>query len=84
MLQRQNGVRTALDRGLRCRSSAISYFRRMLRNIRSFEPSSAGLSEAGVVGGVDAEFRDTVELAVEGTGDARMSVEPDDAEAMAE
>ncbi len=55
----------------------------MLRNVRSFEPSSAGLSEAGAVGGVEVEFKDTVELAAEGTGDARKSVEPDDAEAIA-
>ena len=59
-----------------------AYFRRMLSKVRSFEPSSAGFSEAGAVGGVEVEFKDTVELAAEGTGDTRKSVEPDDAEAM--
>ena len=56
----------------------------MLRKVLNFELSSAGLSEAGAVGGVEFEFKDTVELAADGTGDARKSVEPDDAEAMTE
>lgn len=43
----------------------------MLRKVRNFELSSAGLSEAGAVGGVEAEVIDTVELAVDGTGDVR-------------
>jgi hypothetical protein len=48
-----------------------SYFRKMLRKVRNFELSSASLSDAGPVGGLEAEFMDIVELAVEGTGDAR-------------
>ena len=43
----------------------------MLRKVRNFELSSVGLSDAGTVGGVEAKFMDTVELAAEGTGDAR-------------
>ena len=43
----------------------------MLKNVLSFELSSAGLSDTGAVAGAEAEFMDTVELAVEGTGDAR-------------
>lgn len=48
-----------------------SYLRKMLRKVRNFELSSVGLSDAGTVGGVEAKFMDTVELAAEGTGDAR-------------
>jgi hypothetical protein len=43
----------------------------MLKKVFSLELSSAGLSDAGAVGGVEVEFMDKVELAVEGTGDAR-------------
>jgi hypothetical protein len=43
----------------------------MLKNVLNFELSSGGLSDAGAVGGVEAEFIDTVELAADGTGDAR-------------
>ena len=43
----------------------------MLRKVRSFELSSAGLSDTGVEGGAGAEVVEIVELAVEGAGDAR-------------
>jgi hypothetical protein len=56
---------------LRHRVWTSSYLRKMLRKVRSFELSSVGLSDAGTVGGVEAKFMDTVELAAEGTGDAR-------------
>lgn len=42
----------------------------MLRKVRNLELSSAGLSGTGVEGGAEAEVVDTVELAVEGAGDA--------------
>jgi hypothetical protein len=43
----------------------------MLRKVRNFELSSGGFSDAATVGGVEAESIDNVELAVDGTGDAR-------------
>jgi hypothetical protein len=54
----------------------------MLRKVFSLELSSTGLSDAGAVGGVETEFIETVELAAEGAGETRYSVEPDDAEAI--
>lgn len=43
----------------------------MLTKVRNLELSSAGLSETEAVGGVEVECIDAVELAIEGTGDAR-------------
>lgn len=56
---------------LRHRSGLSSYFRRMLKKVLSLELSSAGLSEIGAVGGAEVESMDRIELAVDGTGDAR-------------
>jgi hypothetical protein len=54
----------------------------MLKKVLSFEESSA-LSEAALVGGgVEMDEMETVELAVEGAGDARSIVEPEEAYAM--
>lgn len=53
------------------RIQAISYLRRMLRRVLNRELSSPGLSDAGAVGGVEVEFMDKVELAIDGAGDAR-------------
>lgn len=54
----------------------------MLRNVLSLELSSTGLSETATVGGLVAELIDTTELAVEGTGESRNSVEADEADAI--
>jgi hypothetical protein len=62
----------------------VTYFRSMPRKILSFEESSA-LSEITTVGGgVGVDGMETLELAVEGAGDARSVVEPEEAYAMAE
>jgi hypothetical protein len=54
----------------------------MLKKVLSFEESSA-LSETAVVGGgVEMDGMETVELAVEGAGDARSMVELEEAYAM--
>jgi hypothetical protein len=54
----------------------------MLKKVLSFEESSA-LSETAVVGGgVEMDGMETAELAVEGAGDARSIVEPEEAYAM--
>jgi hypothetical protein len=82
-------VRIAIDRclsiieqfsfaGLRL----ITYFRNILKKVLSFEESSTLSETAAVVGGVETDGMETVELAVEGTGDSRSMVEPDEAYAM--
>ena len=54
----------------------------MLKSVFSLELSSGTRSEAGIVGGLAAELAEVMELVVEGTGDARYSVEPDEADAI--
>jgi hypothetical protein len=60
----------------------ITYFRNILKKVLSFEESSTLSETAAVVGGVETDGMETVELAVEGTGDSRSMVEPDEAYAM--
>ena len=60
----------------------ITYFRRMLKNVRSFEGSSALSVTVVVGGGVEMDGTETVELVAEGAGDARSMVEPEEAYAM--
>lgn len=55
----------------------------MPRNVRSFEESSCTLSlTCAVGGGVAAAVVDMAELAAEGTGEARVTEEPRDDDAM--
>ena len=62
--------------------NGISYFRNMLKKVLSFEGSSVLSVAAAVGGGVEMDGAETVELAVEGAGDARSAVEPEEAYAM--
>jgi hypothetical protein len=56
----------------------------MLKKVLSLEVSSALSEPAAVGGGVDVEAVEAVELAVEGAGDTRSMVEPEEAYAMLE
>jgi len=60
-----------------------THFLRMLRNVFNFEESSV-LSETAVAGGgVEMPGVETPELVVDGAGDARSTVESEEAYAMA-
>ena len=54
----------------------------MFKKVLSFEGSSALSGTVAVGGGVGMDGTETVELAVEGVGDARSMVEPEEAYAM--
>ena len=54
----------------------------MLKKVLSFEVSSALSETAEVGGGVEIDGMEAVELALEGAGDARSIVEPEEAYAM--
>jgi hypothetical protein len=54
----------------------------MLKKVLIFEESSALSETAEVGGGVEIDGMETVELAVDGAGDARSMVDPEEAYAM--
>ena len=60
-----------------------TYFRKILRNVLSFEESSALSDTCAVGGGVEMSGTEMVELAADGAGDDRSMVEPDEAYAIA-
>jgi hypothetical protein len=59
-----------------------TYFRSMLKNVLSFEESSALSETAEVGGGVEMDGIEAVELAADGAGDAWSMVELEEAYAI--
>jgi hypothetical protein len=62
--------------------NATTYFRSMLKNVLSFEGSSALSETAEVVGGVEVDGMEAVELVADGAGDAWSMVELEEAYAI--